>query len=335
MKAIQLTLPATIENLTFVERPEPATPANDEIQVEIFANSINYHDYAIVTGALPTAAGRIPLSDAAGVVIAVGSAVTEFKVGDSVVSTFFPSWLDGAEIPRSLSLVPGDTIDGYACEKVNAPSKTFTHAPKSYSHAEAATLPCAALTAWRALVVNGHLKAGDTVLVQGTGGVSIFALQFAKAFGATVIATSSSLSKLEQLKTLGADHVINYKDTPNWGKAALTSTNGKGVDHIVEVGGAGTLNQSMIAAANGGHIALIGVLTGYSGPINTALLMSKQLRVQGLTVGSRKMQLDMIAAIDRFGIKPIVDKQFELHELAAAFRYQESGAHFGKISIIR
>jgi NADPH:quinone reductase-like Zn-dependent oxidoreductase len=335
MKAIQIKLPATLESLIQVDRPNPTTPKHDEIQVEIYANSINYHDYAVVIGTLPTSEGRIPLSDAAGEVVAIGSSVTDFAVGDRVVSTFFPHWLDGAALPAALSQVPGDSIDGYACESATAPSHSFTRAPEGYSHAEAATLPCAALTAWRALIINGQLKSGNTVLIQGTGGVSIFALQFAKAFGAKVIATSSSALKLEKLKALGADYVINYKEVPHWGKASLELTNGRGVDHVIEVGGAGTLNQSMIAASNGGHIALIGVLTGYSGPVNTALLMSKQLRVQGLTVGTRQQQLDMISAIDRLGVKPVIDKQFELSELASAFRYQESGSHFGKIVITR
>jgi NADPH:quinone reductase-like Zn-dependent oxidoreductase len=335
MKAIQIQLPAKLTSLSFVDSPNPSAPKSSEIQVEIFANSINYHDYAVVTGALPTIEGRIPLSDAAGEVIAIGSSVTDFQVGDSVVSTFFPYWLEGVALPTLLAQVPGDTIDGYACERVTVPSHYFTLAPKSYSHVHASTLPCAGLTAWRALVVDGQLNEGDTVLIQGTGGVSIFSLQFAKALGATVIATSSSDLKLEQLKAFGADHVINYKDTPQWGRTALALTKGKGVDHVVEVGGAGTLNQSMIAARNGGHIALIGVLTGYAGQVNTALLMSKQLRVQGLTVGTRQQQQEMIAAINRLGIKPIIDKHFPLNELAAAFRYQESGGHFGKIIVTR
>jgi NADPH:quinone reductase-like Zn-dependent oxidoreductase len=333
MKAIQVQTPASLESLTLVDRPDPSVPGPEEVQVRIFASSLNYHDYAVVTGALPTADGRIPLSDGAGEVIAVGSAVTDYEIGDQVVSTFFPYWLDGPTPRSALGRVPGDSIDGYACEKVNAPSHAFTRSPNGYSHAEAATLTCAGLTAWRALIVDGALKPGATVLVQGTGGVSIFALQFAKAMGATVIATSSSSKKLEKLLALGADHVINYKEVPQWGRAVLELTKGQGVDHVVEVGGAGILDQSMLAARNGGHIALIGVLAGYAGPVKTALLMSKQLRVQGLTVGSRKQQLDMISAINQLGIKPVLDSHFALGDLASAFRYQESGAHFGKIVI--
>jgi NADPH:quinone reductase-like Zn-dependent oxidoreductase len=311
----------------------PPPPSPEEIQVRIFASSLNYHDYAVVTGALPAADGRIPLSDGAGEVVAVGSAVTNYAIGERVVSTIFPYWLNGPAPRSALTRVPGDSIDGYACGRVNMPGHGFTRAPEGYNHAEAATLTCAGLTAWRALMVDGQLKPGSTVLVQGTGGVSIFALQFAKAMGATVIATSSSDAKLDKLRALGADHLINYKSAPQWGRAVLELTKGRGVDHIVEMGGAGTLDQSMVAARNGGHIALIGVLAGYAGPVKTALLMSKQLRVQGLTVGNRTQQQEMIAAIEKWRINPILDRQFELRDLKAAFRHQESGAHFGKIIV--
>ncbi len=273
------------------------------------------------------------MSDGAGVVKAVGDGVTEFSVGDSVVSTFFPEWLDGEPLQSAFTTVPGDGIDGYAREEVTVPATWFTRAPAGFSHAEAATLTCAGLTAWRALFVENTLKPGDTVLVQGTGGVSIFALQFAKMAGARVIATSSSDEKLERVKAMGADHVINYKEVEAWGPEALEWTGGKGVDCVVEVGGPGTLDQSMLAARIGGHIALIGVLTGVAGPVQTALLFRKNLRVQGLTVGSRKQQIDMIAAIEANGIKPVISDQFTLADLAEAFRHQESGQHFGKIAI--
>lgn len=189
------------------------------------------------------------------------------------------------------------------------------------------------MTAWRALVVDGGIKAGSTVLVQGTGGVSIFALQFAKSMGCSVIATSSSNEKLERLKAMGADHLINYKETEAWGAKALEITKGAGVDHVVEIGGAGTLDQSMIASRNCGHIALIGILAGFAGPVSTVTMMAKQLRVQGLTVGSRQQQRDMIAAINVSGIKPVIDCSFALADLGDAFRHQESGAHFGKICV--
>ena len=325
--------PSTLDALELVEIDDAPAPGPGEITVALKASSLNYHDYAVVKGMIPTQQGRIPMSDGAGEVTAVGDGVGEFAVGDAVVSTFFPEWLDGSPPTNAFTRVPGDGIDGYARQSITAPTTWFTRAPKGYSHAESATLTCAALTAWRALFVDYTLKPGDTVLVQGTGGVSIFALQFAKAAGANVIATSSSDEKLERVRALGADHTINYRETEAWGPKALEMTGGRGVDCVVEVGGPGTLDQSMLAARVGGHIALIGVLTGVAGPVQTALLFSKNLTVQGLTVGSRAMQQDMIAAIEANGIKPEISDRFPLADLADAFRHQESGKHFGKIVV--
>jgi len=333
MRAIQIRHPASLDNLKLVDIDEPTAPGRGEITVRLKASSLNYHDYVVVIGGIPTPEGRIPMSDGAGVVEAVGEGVEEFKVGDGVVSTFFPDWLDGEISDRGFTRVPGDGIDGYARERVTMPATAFTRQPAGYSHAEAATLTCAGVTAWRALVPNGHLKAGDTVLVQGTGGVSIFALQFAKAMGATVIATSSSDEKLERLKAMGADHLINYKAEPNWGQAARKITDGRGVDHVIEVGGSGTMPESITAAKVGGHISVIGVLAGVAGPIPTVFIMAKNLRVIGLTVGSRRHQLDMIRAIEANAIKPVIDTHFPLERLADAFRHQESGKHFGKICV--
>jgi NADPH:quinone reductase-like Zn-dependent oxidoreductase len=332
MRAMVLRQPAGLDRIEAVDRPDPGDPRRGEIAVKLHASSLNYHDYAVVTGMIKTADGRVPMSDGAGVVTAIGEGVTDYAVGDAVVSTFFPGWLAGDPVPGGFSGVPGDGADGYALEAVVASGTSFTHAPKGYGHEEAATLTCAGLTAWRALVPNGPLKAGQTVLVQGTGGVSIFALQFAKMMGATVIATSSSDAKLERLAAMGADHVINYRSDEKWGSTARAMSGG-GVDHIVEVGGAGTLPQSVNACAVGGHISLIGVLTGREGPVPTALLMGKQIRLQGITVGSRQQQLDMIRAIDANGLKPVIDRSFPLEALADAFRHQESGRHFGKICV--
>ncbi|TXM88704.1 NAD(P)-dependent alcohol dehydrogenase, partial [Methylobacterium sp. WL122] len=202
-----------------------------------------------------------------------------------------------------------------------------------YSHAEAATLTTAGLTAWRALVANGGLKEGDSVLVLGTGGVSIFALQIAKAMGATVIATSSSDAKLERARGLGADHLVNYRTRPDWGMAVRDLTGGRGVDHVVEVGGAGTLAESIVAARVGGHIALIGVLTGPAGPVPTAALMARQQRLQGLIVGSRRLQQQMIRGLEATGLRPVIDRSFPLDDIAEAFRLQQAGDHFGKIAL--
>ena len=333
MKAIQLKKPAGFDSLHCVELPQLGEPQAGEIQVKICANSLNFHDLVVVRGDFPTADGRIPMSDGAGVVTAVGAGVTEFAVGDHVVSCFFPTWQDGPATLSDFATVPGDGIDGYAIEQVNAPSTSFTHAPSQYSHVQAATLTTAALTAWRALVVDGKLKAGDTVLVLGTGGVSIFALQMAKSLGAKVIATTSSEAKKQKLLALGADQVINYRDEKNWGDVVLELTAGRGADIVVEVGGPATLAQSIRACRVGGHIALIGILTGYSGEIPTVELMAKQISLKGIIVGSREQQQEMVKALNRFDWVPVIDRTFSVDQMAEAFKYQESGQHFGKICI--
>lgn len=331
--AIRVGSPAGLDNLEVATIADPGQPGPGEIRVKLQASSLNFHDFAVVMGMIPAAAGRIPMSDGAGVVEAVGDGVTQFKAGDIVTSIFFPDWIDGAPPSTAFTRVPGDGIDGYAREVVVTPEHWFTHVPKGYSAAEAATLTCAGLTAWRALFVDGAVKPGSTVLIQGSGGVSVFALQFAKAAGARVIATSSSDAKLERLKALGADELINYKATPEWGARALELTGGVGVDTVVEIGGSGTLDQSMMATRVGGHVALIGVLAGFAGPVQTALLMAKNLRVQGLTVGSRNQQLDMIAGIEANGIKPVISDHFALTSLGDAFKHQAANAHFGKIVV--
>lgn len=310
---------------------EVSAPARGEITVGLRANSLNYHDYAVVSGMWGPSEKRIPMADGAGEVIAVGADVSEFKVGDSVVSTFFPEWINGTPLVEGFVTVPGDGIDGYAREQVTAKATSFTLAPTGWSHAEAATLTTAGLTAWRALMADDSLKPGDTVLIQGTGGVSIFALQFAKIAGATVIATSSSDEKLERLKAMGADHVINYRKDPLWGETALGLTGGRGVDHIIEVGGPATLEQSMIAIRVGGHISIIGILSGVSGAMNFVPMLIKQVRLQGVLVGSRSQQQDMVRAINANGMRPVIDRHFPLTDMVEAFKYQETNQHLGKI----
>lgn len=333
MRAIRLRAPASLDNLISTDLADPGSPGPGEIRVRLAASSLNFHDYAVVAGLIPSGDGRIPMSDGAGTVEAVGEGVTQFSPGDLVVSTFFPEWNDGTPPTSAFTGVPGDGIDGYARSAVVTPQHWFTRVPMGYSAAEAATLTCAGLTAWRALFVDGRTEPGSTVLVQGSGGVSVFALQFAKAAGARVIATSSSDEKLERLKALGADELVNYKAEPAWGAKAMALTDGRGVDTVVEIGGAGTLDQSMVAARVGGHVALIGVLAGFAGPVQTALLMAKNLRVQGLTVGSRQQQLAMIAGIEANGIRPVISDHFPLERLADAFRHQIANAHFGKIVV--
>ncbi len=333
MKQVTIKAPGGLDNLVVSDVAEPAAPGAGEITVRLHASSLNYHDYRVcaIEGALPD--GRIPMADGAGVVAAVGAGVEEFAVGDAVVSGFFPDWLDGDDRPSDFSTTPGDGRDGYARERVTLPATWVTHAPEGWSHEEASTITTAGLTAWRALVVDAGIKAGDTVAVLGTGGVSIYALQLAKAMGATVIATSSSDAKLERLRDLGADHVINYRSTPEWGEEMRRITDGRGVDIVVEVGGPATLAQSIVAGRPGAHIALIGVLTGRSGEIPTALLMARQQRLQGLIVGSRRQQIDFVRALETLELRPVIDRRFALADLAEAFRYQESGAHFGKICV--
>jgi NADPH:quinone reductase-like Zn-dependent oxidoreductase len=334
MKALAARKPSRLDTLESVDLPDPGAPGPGQIRVRIHANSLNYHDYAVAIGAISAEDKRILMSDGAGVVEAIGSDVTEFAVGDHVVSVFFPYWQDGVPPHGNFSHVPGDGIDGYAREIVVTPADWFTKAPKGYSHTQAATLPCAAVTAWRALVVEGGIKAGDSVLILGTGGVAVFALQLAKAMGATAIITSSSDAKLEKAKALGADHTINYKTEPKWGEAVRQWTDGRGVDHVLEIGGPGTLPQSIAAVRVGGHISLIGILTGIAGPVPTMLMMAKQIKLQGIIVGSRRHQEALIRALDANpDIRPVIDRTFPLAALADAFRHEEGATHFGKICV--
>lgn len=331
-KAIILNTGGGYQNVMLGERDAPPPQAH-EITVRLYANALNYHDYCVVSGMWGPSEPRIPMADGAGEVVAVGAEVNAFKVGDHVVSTFFPTWQAGEPQVEGFATVPGDGVDGYAREMVTAPVNAFTLAPTGWSHVQAATLTTAALTAWRALFSDDHLKPGDTVLVQGSGGVSVFALQFAKLAGAQVIATSSSEAKLETLKALGADHLINYKATPAWAPLVRELTGGRGVDHVVEVGGPATLTQSMQAARVGGHVSVIGILTGLAGDFSLVTALLKQLRLQGVLVGNRTQQQAMIAAINANGLRPVIDKVFALEEMVQAFQYQESNQHVGKICL--
>lgn len=335
MKALRLKSPGGLDQIGWDEIDDPGRPGAGEIRVAIKANSLNYHDLLIATGAAPTEDGRILLSDGAGVVDDVGDDVHEFKPGDAVVSTFFPVWPAGppTSMVGGFMHTPGDGVDGMAAEYVVRSADAFTHAPAGWRHPEAATLTTSALTAWRALVVDGGLKAGDMVLVQGTGGVSVAALQIARAMGARVIATSSSDEKLEQVKKLGADFTINYQSEPEWGKKALEFTEGYGVDHVVEVGGQDTLKQSLKGLRVGGHIALIGLLSGTKGELPIMTMLAKQADIRGLIVASRQDQKDFIRALDVTEFDPLIDKTYAAQDLADALRYQQSGRHFGKICL--
>jgi len=304
-----------------------------QILVQVKASSLNYHDYAVVSGMWGPLENRIPMSDGAGEVVAIGGDVKNFKVGDYVVSTFFPFWDKGEPIYSDFKTVPGDGIDGYARDHVVVDENFFTKAPIHWTHLESSTLTTAALTAWRALFEDIHITKNDTILIQGTGGVSIYALQFAKMVGARVVATSSSDAKIKKLYELGADHCVNYKKNSEWGNAVLDWTNGQGVDCVVDVGGPDTINHSLKACKVNGHISFIGILSGLDGKLDMINLLLKQIKIQGVLVGSRQHQLNMINAINQYQFKPVIDKVFPFESLIDAFKYQESNQHFGKICI--
>ena len=331
MRAVVLEQAYGIENLKLVERPDPA-PGPGQIVVDIKSASLNYRDLATVTasrGRLPF----VPCSDGAGLVSAIGDGVSRVKTGDRVAPLFFQNWFAGEPTPEKLGGALGGTLDGVLQEKILLSEQGVTQVPAGYSDEDAATLPCAALTAWRGLVLQGQVKPGDVVLVQGTGGVSIFALQFAKAAGATVIVTSSSDEKLERARALGADHFINYKSTPDWAKEVRKLTGNRGADHIIEVGGAGTFEQSLRAVRLGGKIAVIGILGGFVKDLNVAAIFATNATIHGITVGSREQFESMTRAIEAMGIKPVIDKRFPLAEMRDAFECMKAGAHFGKIVV--
>lgn len=319
-----------LEKLSIIEKNAPS-PKTGEIAVKWHATSLNFHDYLVAIGGIPVAAERIPMSDGAGEIIALGEGVDNWKIGDKVMSLFFPNWIDGqATLPKT-RFISGETVGGYIAEETCISAQSVTKIPNNYSFAEAATLPCAALTAWRGLMVEGKLQAGDKVLIEGTGGMSIFALQLAKMAGARVFATTSSAEKAERLQALGAEAVVNYKEDERWGKTIFKMTGG-GVDHVLDVGGGSTMQQSIEAATIGGSIISIGILgNGRKGQITFPKLFFKHLRMTGIAVGSRLMQEKMVDAINVSGMKPIIDRSFGFDELATAFRYQETGQHFGKI----
>jgi len=330
MKTYQIAKPGGYQNMTIVEQDIPE-PIAGEVLVRWRATSLNFHDYLVAVGGIPVDDGRVPMSDGAGEVVAVGDGVSRWKVGDKVVSLFFPNWKHGKPTAASTQIMSGDTIDGFAREYSCIDAESLTRMPGNLSYEEAATLPCASLTAWRALIIEGNLQAGQSVLIQGTGGMSIFALQIAKAAGAYVYATSSSDEKMSRLKSLGADEVFNYRTDNEWGKTIAERSGG--VDHVLDVGASATIKQSTEAVAIGGHIAMIGILGGATAEIEMLQMVLKHIKLSGLAVGSREMQEKMSAAIETNKIQPVLDKSFAFDELEQAFKHQESGAHFGKITL--
>ena len=323
-----------IENLVLVERDTPR-PRAKEVLVKFHAVSLNYRDLMFVRGVYNPKAPlpAIPFSDGAGEVVAVGSDVKRYKVGDRVCPIFTQRWLDGPlSIEKRRTTLGAGDLDGVLRKYGAFDEDSLVEIPRRLSFEEAATLPCAAVTAWNALVVSGHTKAGDTVVTLGTGGVSIFALQFAKMHGARVIVASSSDSKIEKAKHLGTDEGINYRKTPDWDQEVLRLTNRVGADHVVEVGGGGTLSKSLNAVRIGGHVAVIGVLAG-RGDFDPRSILMKAVRMQGILIGSRQMFEDMNKAIEANRLKPVIDKVFPFQEVSEALRYMETASHFGKIVV--
>jgi NADPH:quinone reductase-like Zn-dependent oxidoreductase len=332
MKAYEIPKDASaLDQLRRAERPDPK-PGPSDVLVRIRAAALNYRDHAILTGKYRYGLdhGTIPCSDGAGEVVSVGASVTRFKTGDRVIPTFFQVWIDGAPPKNRAAL--GAPLDGTLAEFLSLHEDGWVAMPKSLSFEEAATLPCAGPTAWNALMLAGtRIKPGDTVLCLGTGGVSMFALQFARAAGARVIVTSSSDSKIERARKLGASDGVNYKTHPEWEKEVLALTAGRGVDCVIENGGMGTLARSFECVGYGGKIALIGVLSGREGNANPHDLMFKSASLHGIGVGSRAVLEQLIQAIEINRIKPVIEKVFPFDQAAEAFRLQASGNFMGKI----
>jgi len=321
------------DGLRLESLPDPV-PGQGEVLLRIRAVSLNYRDLIVANGSynpklrLPF----VPVSDGAGEVVATGPGASRFTAGQRVVAPFMPGWLEGPPDEDKARSALGGGGKGMLAEFVTLPEQALLPIPAHLSFEEAATLPCAGVTAWNALITSGGLQPGDTVLTLGTGGVSLFAIQFARLAGARVIATSGSDQKLARALKLGATEGINYRTTGDWDKKARELTGGKGVDHIVEVGGTGTLPKSLRAVRLGGYIALIGILSG-AGDVNFVPVLMKHIRVQGIFVGSRAMLEAMNRALEAGGLRPVVDRVFEFEEAAQAFKHLESGVHFGKVVI--
>lgn len=333
MQVLQIQNAYGLDNLAIVERPDPA-PGPGEVVVRVRAVSLNFRDLLTVTGLyggnhpLPL----VPFSDGAGDVVAVGDGVTRFKIGDRVTSLFFSdTWIAGPPTPEKLRGSLGGPRDGCGQSLLRISEHGVIATPAHLTDAEAACLPCAALTAWRALAVDSDVEAGQSVVLQGTGGVSIFGLQLAKAMGLRTIITSSSDEKLAQAKALGADHTINYRTVPDWSAPVRKITDGRGADLVLEVGGAKTLMESLKAVRQGGHVAIIGVLSGVAEPLPIPMLIWTNAKVQGLSVGSRENFEAMNRALTLHQIKPVISKTFSWRDAKQALETMQRGEHFGKI----
>jgi NADPH:quinone reductase-like Zn-dependent oxidoreductase len=331
MKALQIGEGSGLERLTLIEAPDPA-PGHGEVVVRMRAVSLNYRDLAGLIYPAPSPEPFRPFSDGCGVIEAVGPGVTRVAPGDRVSTLFFEHWVSGPPSPEKAgSALGGGRPRGAGAERVVLSQEGVSKVPDYLDDRQVATLPCAALTAWRALFVDARLEPGDTVVLQGTGGVSIFGLQFAKAAGYRTIITSSSDEKLERAREMGATHTVNYKTTPEWSKAVREHTSGRGADFVMEVGGAGTLDESLKCVRLGGHIAIIGILAGFATPLSIGMMIGTSARLQGVSVGSRDMFEAMCRALDLHRIKPLVDMTFAWTDARSAFAAMQAGEHFGKI----
>lgn len=334
MKAYELHDRQGLDSLVRVDRAIPR-PGPGQVLVRMRAWSLNYRDLLVARGLYGRTSSEaiIPLSDGVGVVEETGPAVTRLQAGDRVAGAFLQEWIDGELTPAAAGSALGGNIDGVLAECVVLSEQGLVKVPAHLSDEEAACLPCAAVTAWNALVRESQLKAGDTVVLLGTGGVSMFGLQFARMHGARALITSSSDAKLDLARQMGADATVNYVATPDWPAAVREFTGGRGADVVLEVGGAGTFDQSVSALRIGGRVCVIGVLAGITAPINTAAILRGMIRVSGIYVGSRAMFEEMNRAIETAGLRPHIDRSFGFEESRAAYDHLAGAGHVGKVTI--
>jgi NADPH:quinone reductase-like Zn-dependent oxidoreductase len=335
MRAYQILPGDGIDGLQCVAFPDREL-GNGEVRVRVHAVSLNYRDLMVASGNYLVTVDDpiVPCSDGAGEVVAVGHGVTRFQVGDRVAASFFPYWHDGPTSPEKIRHALGGDIDGMLAEEVILAEEALVKLPAGMSFVDAATFPCAGVTAWNAIFESSNaIRPGDTVLLLGTGGVSILGLQLARAAGLQVIITSSSDAKLQRARELGAHHTVNYRSFPEWQEEVLRATRGVGAHVVLEVGGKGTVNRSVASTAMGGSVAIIGGVSGFGGEVNPATLLAGAKRMVGIFVGSRSMLEKVMRFADTCAIQPVVDRVFTFEQAKEAYRYMESGSHFGKVVI--
>jgi NADPH:quinone reductase-like Zn-dependent oxidoreductase len=332
MRALRMPVKPSLDTLTVGVEPIP-TPGPGEVLLRLHATSLNYHDYLVVGGHIPQPVGRIPMSDGAGAVAGLGSGVSGWTLGDRVMGAFFPNWTHGEPTDANNAALSGESIDGFATEYAVVPAHSLCRMPRGWTYTEAATLPCAGLTAWRALRVEGQLAAGATVLLPGSGGLSVFMLQIAKALGIRAIVISSSDDKLVKLAALGADHGINYRTHREWGARVRELTGGTGADLVLDIGGESTIAQSVAACRMAGRIMVVGSTSQAAPVLPLRDVVMHHIRIVGMAVGSVAQLGELVDFVERHDLRPVIDRTFPLDQLGDAFRYQLSGAHLGKIAI--